>query len=91
MVPVVCEKSAEQKLNRPGIAGAVHFPGPGLPVARHEGVAVLVSILTVSIEVVVDFELKRAVQHSLSSRQAELIQSAPRFFPERGEYASFDV
>jgi hypothetical protein len=41
--------------------------------------AVLAPVITVSIEVVVDFEFKSAVQHPLRSGQAELVQSAPRF------------
>ncbi len=41
--------------------------------------AVLVAGITVSFEVVVDFEFKCAMQHSLRSGQAELVQSALRF------------
>jgi len=40
---------------------------------------VLVAIITVSIEVIVDFEFEGPVQHTWRSGQAELVQSAPRF------------
>jgi hypothetical protein len=41
--------------------------------------SVLISVIAMSIEVLIDFEFKRAVQHSLRSCQAELVQSAPPF------------
>ena len=40
--------------------------------------AVLIAVITMSIEVLVDFEFKGAVEHPLRSSQAELVQSAPR-------------
>jgi hypothetical protein len=41
--------------------------------------AVLVSVIAMSIKVLVDFELEGTMQNPLRSRQAELVQSAPRF------------
>ncbi len=39
----------------------------------------LITIIAMTVEVVLDFEFERTVQHSLRSGQAELVQCTPRF------------
>jgi hypothetical protein len=56
------------------------LPRPSLAVARHEGVAALVTRVPVSLEVWLDFLLERSMQHPTSPLETERVERAGEFF-----------